>query len=218
MKNVLGKIVWLVFLVPALVLAMAWKRLPETVALHFDLHGNPDRFGSKRELIGAAAILIAVNILVYFLLTNIYRIDPKKYAAENRDRLRRIAFSVAVFISIILCFIITSSMDGSATLSTGIIFGGVGLLFAVIGNYMPNLKPNYFAGFRLPWTLESENNWKKTHAVAGRLWFGGGLLIAACCPFLPPTVSMIFFFSVMLILVIIPFIVSYKQFRKERGT
>ena len=217
MKNILDKIVWLVIFVPVIFLAITWDRLPETVALHFDFHGKPDRYGSKRELIGVAVILIAVNIFVWFLLTNIYRIDPKKYAAENRDRLRRIAFAVTIFISALLCLIINSSIKENAPLSTSLIFSGAGLLFAVIGNYMPNMKPNYFAGFRVPWTLESETNWKRTHAVGGRLWFAGGIILAVVCPFLPPVAAIVFFGIVMLALVIIPFVVSYKLYKKEKS-
>jgi uncharacterized membrane protein len=82
---------------------------------------------------------------------------------------------------------------------------------------MPNLRPNYFAGFRLPWALENENNWKKTHAVAGRLWFGGGLLIAITCPFLPAIAALVFFFAVMLVLVIIPVVVSYRQYKRDKS-
>ena len=61
------------------------------------------------------------------------------------------------------------------------VFAGVGLLLCLIGNYMHTIKPNYFAGLRLPWTLNNEDNWRKTHLLAGKLWFVGGLVIAILC-------------------------------------
>ncbi len=216
MKNILSKIVWLVIAAPAIYLAVVWNQLPEKVAMHYNLQGNPDRYGSKNELIGLVAILIGTNILVYFLLTNIYRIDPKKHAGENKERLRRIAFAVVVFVSLLLFLIIHSSLRGDIQLSMGIVFSGVGLLFAVIGNYMPNLKPNYFAGFRLPWTLENADNWRKTHAIAGKLWFSGGLLIAVICLFTPPLFSAIIFFTITAALVIIPFVYSYRLYKQQK--
>ncbi|HEV7780780.1 MAG TPA: DUF1648 domain-containing protein, partial [Chitinophagaceae bacterium] len=113
MKNILSKIVWPIIAAPVIYLAIIWNELPPVIAVHFDLHGNPDRFGSKKELIGVAAILIVMNLFVYFLLTNIHRIDPKKRAGENKERMKRIAFAVTVFLSALLCVIIYSSTQGS---------------------------------------------------------------------------------------------------------
>jgi uncharacterized membrane protein len=87
--------------------------------------------------------------------------------------------------------------------------------FAIIGNYLPNLKPNYFAGMRLPWTLENPENWRKTHALAGKLWFGGGLL-AITCLFLPAKAAMILFFAVMILLVFIPTVFSYRFYIQQK--
>jgi uncharacterized membrane protein len=216
MKNIISKLAWLFIIAPAIYLAIIWDRIPQTVAMHYDLQGNPDRYGNKKELIGLTAILIAVNIFVYFLLTNIYRIDPKKYAADNKERLQRIAFAVVIFMSALLSFIIYSSTQTSIKLDAGIIFSGVGLLFAVIGNYLPNLKPNYFAGLRLPWTLENPDNWRKTHALAGRLWFVGGLFIAVICFFIPTVAAIIVFALVMCIITIIPCVYSYRIYKAQK--
>jgi uncharacterized membrane protein len=217
MNTMLKKIVWLIMLIPALYLGLVWNKIPQQVAMHYDLQGNPDRYGSKNELLTFAFVLIVVNALTYLMLTNIYRIDPKRYAADNKGRLQRIAFIVVVFIAGILCLFINSAVSGGLKLSMSLIFAGIGLLFAAIGNYMPNLKPNYFAGLRLPWTLENEDNWRKTHAMAGKLWFGGGLLLAVICLFTPPVTTFIIFFTVTLIIVIIPCIYSYKLYRKQKS-
>ncbi len=81
---------------------------------------------------------------------------------------------------------------------------------------MPNLKPNYFAGFRLPWTLENEDNWRKTHHLAGRFWFGGGLLSALLFLVLPYKTAFIFFIVLMLIIIFIPGVYSYQLFKKSK--
>ena len=51
MDKFLKRIVWLIVIIPAIYLAIVWNKLPEKVAMHFDLKGNVDRFGSKNELI-----------------------------------------------------------------------------------------------------------------------------------------------------------------------
>lgn len=216
MNKILKTIIWPVMAAPAVYLAIAWKQMPERVAVHFDLKGNADRFGSKNELLTMTIILTVVNMLVYLLLANVYRIDPKKNAADNKPRLFRIAFAVGLFMAAVVCLIIYSASSGNLKFNSGLILAGVGLLFAFIGNYMPNMKPNYFAGLRLPWTLENPDNWRKTHQLAGRLWFTGGLFLAVICLFTPPLIAIIIFFVVMTIITVIPGVYSYRLYKKQK--
>ncbi|HUR65035.1 MAG TPA: SdpI family protein [Chitinophagaceae bacterium] len=216
MKSIRKKIVWPIIAAPAVYLALIWNKLPETIALHFDLKGDPDRFGNKNEIWVFVGVLMIVNILVYLLLINIHRFDPKKQAIDNKERMGKIAFAVVIFLSAITCLLLYSSWVGSIKFSVGIIFSATGLLFAVIGNYLPNLKPNYFAGLRLPWTLENADNWKKTHLLAGKLWFAGGILIAVTCLFLSTVPAIIVFFAVMLVITVIPCVYSYRLFKDQK--
>ena len=157
-----------------------------------------------------------MSVGIYFLLSNIYKIDPKKYAAENKDRLQRMGFAISIFMSAVCCVIIYSTIKGSIEFGIRYIFAGVGLLFCLIGNYMHNMKPNYFAGLRVPWTLNNEENWRKTHLLAGKLWFAGGLLIAILCVLLPDTLSLIMFFVLTLVLILIPVIYSYRMYKNNK--
>jgi len=216
MNKLIKIVIWLVWAVPVVYLAATWNRLPEQVPLKYGLNGEPIRYGTKSELFMILAILLAVNIGVYFLLVNINRIDPKKkYREENLPRMRRLAFAISIFMSAISCFIIYSSLGTSPKFNSKIIVVAVGLLFAVVGNYMYNIKPNYFAGIRLPWTLENEDNWKKTHMLAGKLWFAGGLLVALTALFLPDKIALIFTFSIIILLTIIPTVYSYRLYKKQ---
>jgi uncharacterized membrane protein len=214
MDKFMKKIVWLFIIAPAVYLAVVWNTLPETIAMHFNLRGDIDRYGSKNELTTMIFILIAVNSVVYLLLPQVYRIDPKRYAVENKGRLFRIAFAVAVFTSSVLCLLIYSSTHGNIKFSMRFILAGVGLMLAVVGNYIYNIKPNYFAGIRLPWTLNNDENWKMTHLLGGKLLFGGGLLIAVICLFAPFTFSMITLFTVLLVVILITCIYSYRLYKK----
>jgi uncharacterized membrane protein len=206
-------LVWPIAVIPLIYLLVTWNSLPEKVAMHFDWQGHPDRYGDKNELLLMVAILAVVSIGLFFLLSNIYRIDPKKYAAENKDRLLRMAFVISIFMSALSCFFIYSSAKEGFELGIRYVFAGVGLLICFIGNYMHTIRPNYFAGIRVPWTLNNEDNWRKTHLLAGRLWFAGGLVMALVCLLLPDTVSMIVFFIMMIVLVIIPVVYSYRLFK-----
>lgn len=216
MNKTLNKIIWVIILIPGIYLFAVWNKLPDSIPVHFNLLGNADRFGNKNELIGLVIGLSLLSLLLYYLLTNIYRIDPKRNAAVNKEKLQRFGFAVAIFLLAITCLVIYSGANNISRFSPGLVFSGIGLLFAFIGNYLPNLKPNYFAGFRLPWTLENPDNWKKTHALAGKLWFGGGLALAIICLFLQPELAIIIFGAVMAVITIIPCVYSYKLFKRQK--
>ena len=218
MDKFLKRVIWLFIIAPAAYLAIVWNTIPQKVAMHANLKGEVDRYGSRNELITMTLILIVVNVAIYLLLPQVYRIDPKRYAAENKSRLYRIAFAVSVFISGVLCLLIYSSIHENFKLSTRFILAGVGLLFAVIGNYMYNIKPNYFAGIRLPWTLHNDENWRKTHLLGGKLMFGGGLLIAVICLFTSFYLSMIILFSILSLIILITCIYSYNLYKKLNGS
>ncbi len=216
MNKYLKFLIWPVAVAPLLYLAAEWSNLPERIAIHFDLEGKPDRYGNKTELLVMVIVLSAMCAGLFFLLSNIYKIDPKKYAAENKDRLKRMGFIISIFMSAMACFIVYSSVNEGFEMSTGYVFAGVGLLYSVLGNYMHTIKPNYFAGFRLPWTLHNEENWRKTHLLGGKIWFVGGLVIAALSLMLPNKAGAIAFFILTAAMVFIPIIYSYRLFKADR--
>ena len=95
------------------------------------------------------------------------------------------------------------------------VFIAMGLLFALLGNNMYNIKPNYFAGLRLPWTLENEENWRKTHQFAGRLWFFGGIGFAIIAVFMNNKWATYTGAVILGILIIIPIFYSYSFYKQQ---
>lgn len=216
MNKIFKNIVWLVIAAPLVYLAAIWSSLPETVAVHFNIKGMPDRYGNKNELLLIAVILTILNAGIYLLLTNAYRIDPKKSAVENKARLQRIAFVVSVFMAVVLTIIIYSTIHVNTKFGVRLIFAGIGVLFCFVGNYIHTIRPNYFAGLRMRWTLESEDNWRKTHLLAGKLFFAGGLVIVLFCLFLPPIASFVIILAIMLGIAIASGVYSYRLYKQEQ--
>jgi uncharacterized membrane protein len=216
MKKALTIVIWPLLLAPVIYLAAIWSSLPEKVAVHFDINGNADRYGNKSEVVIAISIITAISIATYLFLPLIYKIDPKKSAIENKPRLKKISIATALFLSFVGCVIVSSSQNGGIKMSMQLIFGGIGLLWCILGNYMYNMKPNFFAGIRIPWTLSNEDNWKQTHRLAGKLWFAGGLLTLLAAITLPQTWLVILFISIAALTAIIPMIYSYLLFKKQK--
>ena len=83
-----------------------------------------------------------------------------------------------------------------------------------MGWYMPKIHQNYFAGFKLPWTLENVDNWNETHKVAGKIWIYGGIVQAIGTLILPSVAAFIVFIASTFIMVIIPTVFSYRMFKR----
>jgi uncharacterized membrane protein len=204
----------IVALLPLAYLAMVFDMLPSQVPVHFDAQMKPDRISDKSELWIMSAMLAGGSILVYFLLQKIYLFDPKRSNKAGIETFNKLGAGLVVFFAALNIVIILSAKNAGVNLEN-FLFPLIGILLAFIGNYMPALKPNYFAGIRLPWTLSDDANWRKTHQLGGKLWFWGGLLFAIVSLFLPREIIFPVFITIILIMVLIPAIYSYKLFREK---
>lgn len=90
----------------------------------------------------------------------------------------------------------------------------LGLIFVIMGNYMPKCKPNFTIGVRVPWTLRNEENWNKTHRFTGKLWVCGGIFSLATLLVDNEKFSFVFFAAIIL-LALIPAVYSYIYYRKQ---
>ncbi len=171
---------WIYFLsailliAPVAYLMYLWPDLPATVPVHFGIDGKPDDWGSKNELIATIAIMDFISAGTLLLLLNLHKIDPKKQK-NSPAVMAKIAIAVVLLLSLIQLMIIDSAR--TSTIKFDQFFLPIsGLFFAFLGNVFYSVKPNYFVGIRTPWALENEQNWRKTHQLAGKLWFAAGLL------------------------------------------
>ena len=205
---------FIVMAIPWIYLAIIWNDLPPIVPTHFGLNGRPDDFASKPHIILAPAIITIVGIGSYFLLRNIYRLDPKrKYSETTSGVLSKIAVATLILLCAVCIFIMYSSLHGKIE-GLNLLFCGVSLFMAFIGNLMHSIKPNYFAGFRLPWALENEENWRKTHQLASKIWFICGIAMAIISLIISDNVLPFVFFGGILLMTLIPTIYSYKLYRR----
>jgi uncharacterized membrane protein len=182
MKKILNYLMWAVIVVPLLYLALVWNQLPETVPTHFGISGKPDAYGPKWTLM----LLSAVSVGMYFLLRYVPQLDPRLKQTHLSEHFPKLILLILTFLAAIHVLIIRSSLTQMAGESfTNLVFVGVFLLFAGIGNYLNNIKSNYFVGIRTPWTLESETVWRKTHQIGAKIYFAMGIFGAIGVVWLP---------------------------------
>lgn len=192
----------IVTVLPALIGILCWDRLPDVMATHFGINNEADGFSSKAfAVFGLPAVLLAILWLVAFVTSQ----DPKRQNISPK------MFSLGLWIAPVVSLVIAATMyPVNLGYAVDIPFFAellIGLLFIVVGNYLPKARQNYTIGIRIPWTLANEENWNRTHRLAGYLWMiCGVLMILLCLTRLLPAPWTV---GLLLIMVLVPCGYSY---------
>lgn len=197
-------------LLPMVLSAVLYSRLPEQIPVHWNMEGEIDGYAPKfQTAFGMPLLLAALQGIACFSLEN----DPRK---AGIGRLRVIFYWV---IPVVSWVVIPSSLLtalGVPVDVSSIVTILVGVLFIIVGNYLPKCRLNYTVGVKLPWTLNSEENWRRTHRVTGYLWIAVGLVWALCggLGFADNGSVTLFLVGTLGLAVGIPFLYSYCLFRR----
>jgi uncharacterized membrane protein len=206
-------ILWLFNVIPYIYLITIWNDLPDIVPTHFNLAGEADGWSSKQFLIFLPGSL---GIGMYFLWLVLPKMDPKHNLSLEDNKYYGIRFMMAVFFSILTTYILYTSLAGKIS-NTPILFGFIGGLFAVLGNYFKDMKPNYYIGIRTPWTLEDERVWYNTHRFGSKVWiFGGIILLFSSILIKNKDIFFPFFILSTLLITFIPIIFSYIDYKRGK--
>lgn len=164
----------LVTLLPVLIGLYFWDRLPDVMATHFGMNNQADGFSSKPVAVFGIPLLCLAVLWVGAVVT---AQDPRRQNIS--PKLYTLCLWIAPLVSLVAAATVYPINLGYAA-DVGFVGGlCVGLLLIVVGNYAPKARQNYTIGIKLPWTLANEENWNRTHRLAGYLWVGGGLLLLA---------------------------------------
>lgn len=196
--------------IPMIAGLILWNRLPEQMPIHFNAQGVADDWAHK----AFAVFGIPVFMIVCFILcVAVSLADPKRQNIEGKPF--ALVLWICPFVSLLIAFVMYATALGFALDVTTIMCFAFGLLFVIIGNYMPKCRSNYTIGIKLPWTLSDSENWNKTHRMAGYLWVICGAVMM-CAAFLKGTASAIVFTALLLVMVLVPTVYSYSLFEKKQ--
>lgn len=200
----------IIILLPILVGLLLWDKLPDTMATHWGTDGEANGFSSKAFVVfGMPFVLLAFH-LICLLATNL----DKKQINQSMKALGLIFWMIPA-VSWFALGIIYSAALGANIDVVRLMPVVMGAAFIVIGNYLPKTKLNRTLGIKIKWTLESEENWNKTHRLCGKLWVIGGIIILLTV-FLPETAIAFTVTAIIIALVIAPIAYSYSLARKQR--
>jgi len=161
----------------------AGQLLPaENIPVHWNANGVADRFADRQEamlmqwLLPGSALFGA---LVFCLLPQIEPMRDNLYKsrkAYNAVWISTMILFLCIHAGIAYMMVSASSAEALSNEFVRLVIAGTGILFIVLGNYLPKTRQNWFLGIRTPWTLSSEYTWEKTHRLAGRLFFAVGFV------------------------------------------
>ena len=197
----------LIILIPIVIGLILWDKLPDQVPVHWNMSGEVDDYATKTQAVFLMPLVLVAFQWICVLGTSL---DPKKQNINDK------MFTLVLWIIPIISLLCNSMVYATALghkVSVEILMPlFMGALFIVIGNYLPKCKQSYTMGIKLPWTLDDEENWNKTHRMAGFLWVIGGIVVMATA-FLG---AFWLFFIVLIPMVIVPTVYSYLLYKKSK--
>ncbi len=155
--------------------AWAWGRVPDDaqVPIHWGLDGQPNGWAPKWV---GLLLTPALGLVLGGVFLTIPRFDPRREHLVASTR-AWVAITGAAMLLLLAVHALVIALVLGATIDLGRLLGvGIGLMFAVIGNFLGKTRSNWFMGIRTPWTLSSERSWTRTHRLGGRLFMAAGLL------------------------------------------
>lgn len=190
--------------------------MPDQVPAHFNASGEVDRIGSRYE--GFVMPLLALVLGIFLALVSKYG-EP-----DNRGLMTRLNIMLQVFLIGMGVFIFWNqiSYDGASVSSgsggvdilkiTGI---GLGILFVILGFMMPKAPMNGVFGLRVPWTMDSEESWRKGQRFGGAVSIWAGLLMVLCGVVLSGLAASIAMTAAFVAWVLVSLIGSYYLCRRS---
>jgi len=155
----------------------AYARLPARIPTHFDLHGVADGWMPRAA---GAWVLPLASFGTWLLL----RCGPRFLPSAWRTRMLESPIGMASallagLLSALQWVILDTAIEHPRSVGSVPVLLLEGFWVAV-GLVLPRIRRNPWIGVRTPWTLSSDENWARTHRVAGLTFCIGGSLAWLC--------------------------------------
>lgn len=150
-----------------------YRYLPGQIPLQYNWQGEVASLGHKSAAFLFAALPLALLVTLYLF--------PTARAKKNGNQAQTKAFTIVAIVTTL--FLISQLW----LLLLSVLFPGIALLrwmlcllgiaLVLIGNYLPQIRANYFVGVRLPWLFGDERVWQKTNRLGGWALVLWGILL-----------------------------------------
>ncbi|MBQ7036283.1 MAG: DUF1648 domain-containing protein [Clostridia bacterium] len=171
----------LVCLLPIVPGLFLWESLPDSIAIHFDIHNNPDNYASKGFVVfGLPCLMLLLQVFCCF----VNDINAAKHG--DRVKFERITKWIIPIMSIVLQGMTFAVALGQNVDVRKVAVLIVGIILLVIGNYLP--KFDYIKNY----DIDTQKARKINRFIGFETVIMGVLFLASL--FLPPVASLICIF------------------------
>lgn len=172
-------------LVMLVVVAVLYPSLPDQIPTSWEFDGTVS-YGGKHTIWMLAGMLVLFAFMYDFLPY----IDPRK---RNYLKFGRIydffCVGMQIFLAVTTGIVLSESYYPGRIQAPKVVFVMLSLLFVLVGNYLPKIQSNFYMGIKTPWTLSSDEVWRKTHRFAGKLYVACGILTLLSTLLLPASMA-----------------------------
>ncbi len=171
----------LVCLLPIVPGLFLWESLPDSIAIHFDIHNNPDNYASKGFVVfGLPCMMLLLQVFCCF----VNDINAAKHG--DRVKFERVTKWIIPIMSIVLQGMTFAVALGQNVDVRKVAVLIVGIMLLVIGNYLP--KFDYIKNY----DIDTQKARKINRFIGFETVIMGVLFLASL--FLPPDASLICIF------------------------
>lgn len=199
----------IIILLPMIAGMILWNSLPDRMAIHWGANGEANGWNSRAFAVFAMPVFILV-----FHWIGVFITVADQQNKNQTEKAIGLIFWICPAVSLFSSATVYAAAFGKEFDMNVIMFIVLGLMFVIIGNYLPKCKHNFTLGIKIKWTLENKENWYATHRFGGRIWVVGGLLFMTQA-FLPNAVIPYTSPVLFVILIIVPIAYSYFYHRKQ---
>lgn len=168
------RLTWAIVILSWIAAFLILPHLPEVIPVHWDLNGGANGFSDRLSgAFGIPAIITLITIL-FIVLPRFDTMQVSLNAVRDIYAIIIFATTALLFCMEVIVLLVAAGFDLPLV---SLISALIGFLFIVMGYLMPQIGRNNTMGIRLPWTLKSEEIWKKTHEHGGPIFIAAGVLV-----------------------------------------
>ena len=196
------------------IVGVSFAYLPDIIPIHFSIDGAPDQFGSKYFMLLFPTVITIVGGVALAVC---------RYAkvSENYKKYTMLTVSIveAIFVILLIMLLVYATMyteDGFVFEISKIMLPLFGLMFIILGNYMPKIEKNSTLGVKTYWSMYNETTWQKTHRFTGFVSVVVGVLSIVLGLFFNDIVNFIILMSLIFVFAVSTTVASYIYYKQEK--
>ena len=196
----------IITLFPIFIGLLLWNQLPDSLATHWGINNEPNGYASKTFAVFGLPLIMLLGHAVSVIAMNI---DPK--VKNISEKVYFVILWIIPLLSLFVCNVLYGYNLGYQ-LDMGFFSSLlIGVLYIILGNFIPKIKQNYTIGFRVSWALNDADNWFNTHRFGGKCMVIGGIVLIITSPLK----NIWIIIAAAIIPCILPAVYSYMYYSKK---